>query len=168
MRCPFCFAEESKVVDSRLGDEGETVRRRRECLSCAERFTTYERAELRLPQIVKSDDCREPFNEDKLRVGLRRAVEKRPVSMEDMEQLIGRIRHKLIASGEREVSSRQIGEWVMTELKELDQVSYVRFASVYRQFQDLEAFSEEVERLQNEPSPETRRKQLKLIPDSDS
>ncbi len=167
MRCPFCFAEETKVVDSRLGDEGETVRRRRECLSCKERFTTYERAELRLPQIIKSDNCREPFNEDKLRSGLRRALEKRPVDAEVVELVLGHVRHRLIATGDREVSARQIGEWLMDELKDIDEVAYVRFASVYRSFQDAEAFNEEVQRLRNEPSPEVRRKQLKLIPDDE-
>jgi len=153
-------------VDSRLADEGESVRRRRECNACRERFTTYERAELRLPQIIKSDGVREPFREEKLRSGMSRALEKRPVESEAVEHVIGRIRHKLLASGEREVRSRAIGEWVMEELKELDAVAYVRFASVYRSFEDLNAFSEEVERLQNEPSPEVRRRQLKLIPDS--
>ncbi len=153
-------------MDSRLADEGESVRRRRECNACRERFTTYERAELRLPQIIKSDGVREPFREEKLRSGMSRALEKRPVESEAVEHVIGRIRHKLLASGEREVRSRAIGEWVMEELKELDAVAYVRFASVYRSFEDLNAFSEEVERLQNEPSPEVRRRQLKLIPDS--
>jgi len=166
MRCPFCFAEDTKVIDSRLGEEGETVRRRRECQSCHERFTTYERAELRLPQVVKSDGLREPFDEDKLRAGMRRALQKRPVAAEAVEAALGHIRHKLIASGDREVSSRRIGEWVMEELKELDEVAYVRFASVYRSFQDVDAFSEEVQRLRNEPGPEIRRKQLKLIPDN--
>lgn len=167
MRCPFCFAEDTKVVDSRLADDGETVRRRRECQSCSERYTTYERAELRLPQVIKSDGTREPFSEDKLRTGLRRALEKRPVKAESMEAALGRIRHKLMASGERELGSREIGEWVMAELREMDQVAYVRYASVYRSFQDVEAFSEEIEKLQNEPTAEARRSQLKLIPDKD-
>ncbi|MFQ6021335.1 MAG: transcriptional regulator NrdR [Acidiferrobacterales bacterium] len=166
MHCPFCSAEDTRVVDSRLADEGDSVRRRRECNACGERFTTYERAELRLPQIIKSDGRREPFNEGKLRTGMSRALEKRPVDTEAVEHMIGRIRHRLLASGEREIKSRVIGGWVMDELKDLDQVAYVRFASVYRSFEDLQAFSEEVERLQNEPSPETRRRQLKLIPDS--
>lgn len=167
MRCPFCFAEDTKVIDSRLADDGETVRRRRECQSCFERCTTYERAELRLPQVIKSDDTREPFSEDKLRTGFRRALEKRPVDVASVEAALGHIRHKLIASGERELPSREIGEWVMQELKELDQVAYVRYASVYRSFQDVEAFSEEIEKLQNEPTAEVRRNQLKLIPDKD-
>ena len=157
MRCPFCSADETRVVDSRLADDGDLVRRRRECEVCRERFTTFERAELKLPQVIKSDGRREDFNEDKLRAGLSRALEKRSVDAEAVEALIGRIRHKLIASGEREVPTRTIGEWVMEELKPIDPVAYVRFASVYRSFEDLEAFRDEVQRLQNEPSPETRR-----------
>ena len=167
MRCPFCSADETRVVDSRLGEDGGTVRRRRECEVCKERFTTFERAELRLPQVIKSDGRRENFNEQKLRAGLSRALEKRPVDAEAVEAMIGRIRHKLIASGEREIVARRIGEWVMEELKELDQVAYVRFSSVYRSFEDIDAFSQEVQRLLNEPSAETRRKQLPLIPDDD-
>ena len=167
MRCPFCSADETRVVDSRLGEDGGTVRRRRECEVCKERFTTFERAELRLPQVIKSDGRRENFNEQKLRAGRSRALEKRPVDAEAVEAMIGRIRHKLIASGEREIVARRIGEWVMEELKELDQVAYVRFASVYRSFEDIDAFSQEVQRLLNEPSAETRRKQLPLIPDDD-
>lgn len=166
MHCPFCSAEDTKVVDSRLSEEGDSVRRRRECLSCHERFTTYERAELRMPQIIKSDGRREAFNEDKLRNGLTHALQKRSVDSEAIEALIGRVRHKLISAGEREIQSRQLGEWVMRELKDLDPVGYIRFASVYRSFEDLEAFTEELEMLLKEPSPETRRKQLKLIPDS--
>lgn len=166
MRCPFCSADETRVIDSRLADDGDSVRRRRECEVCRERFTTFERAELKLPQVIKSDGRREPFSEDKLRTGLSRALEKRPVDAEAVEALIARIRHKLTAGGDRELASRQIGEWVMEELKELDPVAYVRFASVYRSFQDLNAFSEELRRLQNEPASEARRKQLKLIPDS--
>ncbi len=168
MRCPFCSADETRVVDSRLSEDGDSVRRRRECEVCGERFTTFERAELRLPQVIKSDGRRENFNEDKLRAGLTRALEKRPVDAEAVEALIGRIRHKLIASGEREIASRQIGELVMDELKELDQVAYVRFASVYRSFEDINAFSETVRRLQDEPSPDSRKKQLRLIPDSET
>ena len=168
MRCPFCSADETRVVDSRLSDEGDSVRRRRECEVCSERFTTFERAELRLPQVIKSDGRREAFNEDKLRGGLTRALEKRPVDAAAVEKAIGRIRQKLLTSGEREVNSRAIGEWVMEELKELDPVAYVRFASVYRSFQDLDAFREEVQRLQNEPPADARDKQLKLIPDSNN
>ncbi len=165
MRCPFCSADETRVIDSRLSEEGDSVRRRRECEVCGERFTTFERAELRLPQVIKSDGRREAFNETKLRTGLSRALEKRPVDAEAVEAMIGRLRHKLIASGEREVPSRRIGEWVMDELKEIDPVAYVRFASVYRSFEDVDAFREEVQRLQAEPSPESRRKQLRLLPE---
>ena len=168
MRCPFCSADETRVVDSRLSDEGDSVRRRRECEVCGERFTTFERAELRLPQIIKSDGRREPFNEKKLLNGLSRALEKRPVDTDAIEKIIGRIRHRLIASGEGEIPARQIGEWIMEELKELDPVAYVRFASVYRSFEDLNAFRDEVQRLQNEPSAEARRKQLSLIPEPET
>lgn len=165
MRCPFCSADETRVIDSRLTEERDAVRRRRECEVCGERFTTFERAELRLPQVIKSDDRREAFNEAKLRAGLSRALEKRPVDAEAVEAMIGRIRHKLIASGEREVRSRRIGQLVMEELKEIDPVAYVRFASVYRSFEDVDAFRREVQRLQAEPSSESRRKQLRLLPD---
>ena len=165
MRCPFCSADETRVIDSRLTEEGDSVRRRRECEVCSERFTTFERAELRLPQIIKSDGRRESFNEAKLRAGLSRALEKRPVDAEAVEAMVGRMRHKLIASGEREIRSRQLGEWVMEELKEIDPVAYVRFASVYRSFEDVDAFREEVQRLQAEPSSESRRKQLRLLPE---
>lgn len=165
MRCPFCSADETRVIDSRLTEEGDSVRRRRECEVCGERFTTFERAELRLPQVIKSDNRREAFDEAKLRAGLSRALEKRPVDAEAVEAMIGRIRHKLIASGEREIPSRRIGQWVMEELKDVDPVAYVRFASVYRSFEDVDAFREEVLRLQAEPSSESRRKQLRLLPE---
>lgn len=168
MRCPFCSADETRVVDSRLSEDGDSVRRRRECEVCGERFTTFERAELRLPAVIKSDGRREAFDEEKLRNGLLRALEKRPVDAGAVEKLVGNIRHKLRASGERELASRQIGEWVMAELRDLDPVAYVRFASVYRSFQDLNAFNEEVQRLRDEPSAETRRSQLRLIPDGDA
>jgi transcriptional repressor NrdR len=168
MRCPFCSADETRVVDSRLSEDGGSVRRRRECEVCSERFTTFERAELRLPAVIKSDGRREEFSDEKLRSGLSRALEKRPVDAGAVEKVIGAIRHKLIASGERELPSRQIGEWVMEGLRDLDAVAYVRFASVYRSFQDINAFHEEVQRLRNEPGSETKRKQLRLIPDPDA
>ncbi len=126
------------------------VRRRRECLSCNERFTTYETAELVMPRIIKSDGCREPFNDEKLRNGILRALEKRPVSTEDIDAALNRIKHQLRASGEREVKSRTLGGWVMGELRELDEVAYVRFASVYLRFENVSAFREEVERLENQ------------------
>ncbi|MGE0081573.1 MAG: transcriptional regulator NrdR [Thiohalomonadaceae bacterium] len=163
MRCPFCGAPDTKVIDSRLANEGDMVRRRRECLTCSERFTTFESAELVMPRIVKRNGVREPFNEDKLRGGLLRAIEKRPVSMETIEAAVGRIKHKLRATGDREVQSRLLGEWVMDELRAMDDVAYVRFASVYRRFQDVNAFREEIERLQSEPSAEVKRNQIPLI-----
>lgn len=167
MRCPFCGASDTKVIDSRLAHEGDSVRRRRECLTCAERFTTYESAELVMPQVVKQDGKREAFNEDKLRAGMLRALEKRPVSAESVEEAIGQIKRRLRASGEREVQSRQVGEWIMEVLRELDEVAYVRFASVYRSFQDVNAFREEIERLQSEPSSELRKSQLPLLNDDE-
>lgn len=153
MRCPFCSFEDTKVIDSRLVAEGGQVRRRRECLSCAERFTTYESAELLLPRVIKQNGNREPFDQGKLRAGVLRALEKRPVSMEKIEALINRIEHDLQASGEREISSLVIGEQVMDALKKLDQVAYVRFASVYRDFKDLREFRDEIDRLAKEPFP---------------
>ncbi|KAB7622763.1 transcriptional regulator NrdR [Alkalilimnicola sp. S0819] len=148
MRCPFCQAQDTRVIDSRLASEGDQVRRRRECVACSERFTTYENAELLLPRMVKSDGTREPFDEGKLRTGMQRALEKRPVSVEDVEAAIHRIKKRLQGSGERELPARQLGEWVMDELRELDQVAYVRFASVYRSFQDVSAFREVIDGLE--------------------
>ena len=132
MHCPFCGADDTKVIDSRLVADGDQVRRRRECQTCSERFTTFETAELVMPRIVKRDGIREPFNEDKLRSGLLRALEKRPVSTEEIEAGIARIMHRLRSSGERELPSRFVGEEVMRELRQMDGVAYVRFASVYR------------------------------------
>lgn len=167
MRCPFCHADDTKVIDSRLANEGDMVRRRRECQRCSERFTTFESAELVMPRMVKSDGSREPFDEDKLRAGMLRALEKRPVGTEAVEGAINRIKQKIRATGEREVSSRTVGEWVMQELRDLDQVAYVRFASVYRSFQDVRAFQEEIERLSQEPTPEARRQQIPLLPNDE-
>ncbi|MET0378392.1 MAG: transcriptional regulator NrdR [Spongiibacteraceae bacterium] len=151
MRCPFCGFEDTKVIDSRLVADGGQVRRRRECLSCSERYTTFETAELLLPRVIKTNGSREPFDEDKLRSGILRAIEKRPVSLEIVEGEIGHIKHRLQATGERELPSREIGELVMTALKRLDHVAYVRFASVYRDFQDLNEFRAEIDRLVQEP-----------------
>ncbi len=148
MHCPYCEAVETKVIDSRLVSDGRQVRRRRECLDCAERFTSYETAELVMPKIIKRDATRQPFDEEKLRSGIMRAFEKRPISMEQIEAAIGRLKHRLRASGERELSAEILGEWVMQELSALDEVAYVRFASVYRRFQDVEAFTQEINRLQ--------------------
>ena len=164
MQCPFCAEKDTRVVDSRLVGEGDQVRRRRECSACHERFTTYEKAELSLPRVVKRDGTRVPFDEERLRAGMLRALEKRPVESERVEEAIGRIKRALMAGGEREVPSLQIGERVMAALGELDQVAYVRFASVYRSFQDVSAFREEVERLEREPSPEAKRSQIPLLP----
>ncbi|MTI14478.1 transcriptional regulator NrdR [Sansalvadorimonas verongulae] len=151
MHCPFCNAEDTKVIDSRLVADGSQVRRRRECTTCTERFTTYEGAELVMPRLIKRDGSREPFDEEKLRAGLQRALEKRPVSTEQIEEAINRIKQRLRATGEREVKSFTLGEEVMSALKDLDEVAYIRFASVYRQFQDLEQFREEIERLEKVP-----------------
>lgn len=159
MHCPFCGAEDTKVIDSRLAEEGRGVRRRRECLLCNERFTTYEAAELVMPRVVKGDDSRESFTENKLRTGIQKALEKRPVSTEQVEAAIQNIKYKLRSSGEREVSSKIIGEIVMEELKQLDRVAYVRFASVYRSFQDINDFRKEItrlERLEKNNDKETR------------
>ena len=150
MHCPFCAAEDTKVIDSRLVAEGDQVRRRRECLSCSERFTTYEVAELVMPRVIKQDGNREPFNEDKLRSGFLRALEKRPVSVEDIEAVINKIKNALRATGEREIKSLALGELVMDHLKGLDKVAYLRFASVYRSFEDISEFQDTIESLQDE------------------
>jgi transcriptional repressor NrdR len=152
MHCPFCGANDTRVTDSRLVADGDQVRRRRQCASCHERFTTYETAELIMPRVVKSDGSRETFNESKLRAGMLRALEKRPVSAEAIEAAVERIRQSLRARGDREVNAREIGEAVMTALSNLDQVAYIRFASVYRKFQDLDEFRAEIDRLSQDPS----------------
>ena len=153
MHCPFCGAVDTKVIDSRLVAEGDQVRRRRECLTCTERYTTFETAELVMPRIVKSNGAREPFNEDKLRAGLQRALEKRPVSTEILESALHRVMHRLRSTGERELPSRKVGELVMDELKEIDDVAYVRFASVYRDFQDIAEFQAEIAKLTTTRKP---------------
>jgi transcriptional repressor NrdR len=150
MHCAFCGETETKVIDSRLVADGDQVRRRRECLGCHERFTTYEVAELLMPRIIKSDGSRIPFDEHKLRTGMQKALEKRPVSVEDIESALTHIKHFLQATGEREISSRVVGEKVMDQLRKLDKVAYVRFASVYRDFKDLDEFRAEIDRLQPE------------------
>ena len=148
MHCPFCSHTDTKVIDSRLIAEGSQTRRRRECPDCGERFTTFESAELLMPKIIKSrDDMREPFNEQKLREGLYRALEKRPVGEEEVETLIEDIIKDIRSYGEREVRSRLIGEVIMKRLRRLDEVAFIRFASVYRRFEDITEFSEEVEKL---------------------
>jgi transcriptional repressor NrdR len=165
MYCPFCGKQETKVIDSRLASEGAQVRRRRECLDCGERFTTFESPELVMPRIIKSNGAREPFDEEKLITGIMRALEKRPVESERVDAAISRLQHRLRASGEREIPSRQVGEWVVNELRQLDQVAFVRFASVYRSFEDVNAFREEIERLEQEPTAEEKKDQIPLLPD---
>jgi len=150
MHCPFCSAVDTKVIDSRLVAEGNNVRRRRECITCAERFTTYEAAELVMPRIIKAGGIREPFNEDKMTAGLMKALEKRPVGIERVEEAVTKIKAALRATGEREIESRSVGELVMSQLRDLDEVAFVRFASVYRSFKDLDEFRQEIDRLSGE------------------
>ncbi len=181
MYCPFCGHIETKVTDSRLAGEGRQIRRRRECLKCGERFTTFESAELLMPMIVKGDRAREAFEEHKLRAGMEKALEKRPVPRAQLDEAVSRIVHKVRSLGDREVPARTIGELVMEELRQLDEVAYVRFASVYRQFEDVEAFHHEIERLRSartarppaaaqraaprrRTGPEANRDQLPLLP----
>lgn len=147
MKCLFCNHPESKVVDSRLGKDKETIRRRRECLSCRKRFTTSERAEDALPLVVKKDGRRETFNPPKIFNGLKKACEKRPISVNVIEKIVSRIEHHFQERGEREVKSSEIGERVMEELHRLDGVAYIRFASVYRQFKDIQEFMDELKEL---------------------
>ncbi len=150
MHCPFCKAPDTRVVDSRLGGDGDQVRRRRECVDCSERFTTYETAELSLPKIIKQDGTRQSYDENKLRSGLNKALEKRPVSVEKIEESISHIKHKLLSQGEREINGRIIGDWVMEELQALDHVAYIRFASVYLSFEDVDAFRKTIEKLEQQ------------------
>src|SRR5262244_3305230 len=180
MYCPFCGHEETKVNDSRLAGEGRQIRRRRECLKCGERFTTFETAELVMPLVIKGDRGREAFDEGKLRAGMEKALEKRPVPREQIDEAVSRIVHRVRSLGDREVSARAIGELVMEELRHLDEVAYVRFASVYRHFEDVEAFHEEIQRLRSQqraaaesareskrgqkPAREANRDQLPLLP----
>ena len=165
MHCPFCSHEETKVIDSRLAGEGMQILRRRQCLACNERFTTFETAELVMPRLVKNDNSRQPFDEQKLRYSMIRALEKRPVSSEDFEEAVARLLHKLRTMGEREVPSRLVGQLVMEELRALDEVAYVRFASVYRRFQDVTEFEEEIRRLQQISESAASREQMSLLPE---
>ena len=165
MRCPYCGDLNTRVIDSRLAGDGSQVRRRRECGECKERYTTYESADLELPRILKRDKRREPFSLSKLRSGVMHSLEKRPVSTEQVESLLDRIRHLCLDYGDREIPSHQIGEWVMHELREIDQVAYIRFASVYRSFTDVKEFREIIDHVENDPSPEMRKSQLSLIKD---
>lgn len=152
MQCPFCHSDDTKVVDSRLVVESNQVRRRRACLHCPERFTTYETPELALPYLVKRDGRRAHFDESKLKLGVTRALEKRPVSIEAMDNLINVIITKLRTTGEKEVSTELLGKWVMEELKKLDLVAYIRFASVYQSFKDVQSFINVIEGLKEEPN----------------
>lgn len=163
MRCPFCGAQDTKVVDSRLHGDGEQIRRRRRCCVCGERFNTYEAVALDLPRVIKRDGSRVPFDQQRLRDGMTRALEKRPVTTDAIDSALSHVCSRLLALGINEVQSCAIGELVMDELRTLDQVAYVRFASVYRQFEDIETFREEIERLQQDPSPDFRRAQLDLL-----
>ena len=157
MHCPFCPELDTRVIDSRLSNDGNQVRRRRECATCNERFTTYETAELNMPRIVKQDGSRMPFREDKLSTGVMRALEKRPVSTEQVDEAINRIKHQLLAAGEREVNSAKIGNMVMEELLALDQVAYIRFASVYLDFSDINAFRDAIEKIEKTKASKKKR-----------
>ena len=147
MQCPFCNIHDTKVVDSRLHRGGEQIRRRRECLACNERFTTFETIELDLPRIIKRDGSRCKFNQDKIRQGMMKALEKRPISTATLDSAIHRMIHKIRTLGEQEIESQHLGELAMDELREIDAVAYVRFASIYRSFQDIDAFNKEIEKL---------------------
>ena len=148
MRCPFCSHEDTRVVDSRLTGDGMQIRRRRQCAECGSRFNTYEGPELKAPRIIKSDGAREAFSETKLRSGMLRALEKRPVETREIERSIRRLLREISGVEEAEIQSTLLGEWVMRELSRLDQVAYVRFASVYKRFEDVQAFRDLIERLE--------------------
>lgn len=164
MHCPFCNHDDTKVTDSRLAGDGHQIRRRRECQACGERFTTFETAELVMPQVVKNDSTRQPFDEGKLRSGIMKALEKRPVARDAVESAIERIAHRLRVLGEREVASRAIGEIVMEELRQLDEVAYVRYASVYHSFQDVDSFREQLEQLDRTRQRDPSGGQMSLLP----
>ena len=156
MHCPFCPHDDTRVIDSRVAEDGSSIRRRRECPACGERFSTVEQAELRLPSVVKSDGRREAFDERKLRSSFEKALQKRPVPAEQVDASVLAVVNDLRKSGERELPARRVGEFVMAQLKLLDQVAYVRFASVYRSFQDVQDFREEIEKLQRDlPAAQT-------------
>jgi len=165
MKCPFCGAPDTRVVDSRLANEATQVRRRRACPACETRFTTYEAPLLNMPMVIKNDGSRDAFDEQRVRNGMMRALEKRPVSVEQIEDAMGHIKKQLAIMDAREVPSRQIGELVMRELQMLDHVAYIRFASVYLSFEDIASFGELIERLEAEPTPEMQRRQVPLIDD---
>ncbi len=152
MKCPFCGNDETAVADTRVSDEGDIVRRRRKCSACDKRFTTYERAEIQLPQVVKKNGLRADFKREKLRASLELALRKRPVSIESVDAAVADIEEKQLTAGEREVTTQQLGELVMRELKKLDKVAYIRFASVYRNFEDVDAFSKAIREVSPSPS----------------
>lgn len=158
---------DTKVVDSRLANESSQVRRRRECVSCETRFTTYEAPLLNMPMVIKNDGSRDAFDEQRVRSGMLRALEKRPVSVEQIENAMSHIKKQLVAQDSREIASRRIGELVMRELQMLDHVAYIRFASVYLSFEDLASFEELIKRLESEPTPEMQRRQVPLIDDQE-
>ena len=163
MKCPFCGTPDTRVVDSRLATESAQVRRRRECVSCETRFTTYESPILNMPIVIKRDGSRDAFDEVRLRSGMLRSLEKRPVAADQIEDAIGHIKKQLIGIDSREISSRKIGDLVMHELQRLDHVAYIRFASVYLSFEDIQAFEEVIKTLESEPTPEMHRRQVPLI-----
>ena len=152
MKCPFCKGNDTQVIDTRESDEGDSIRRRRRCVSCDKRFTTYETMELRMPQVVKQNGMRSEFDADKLRTSFNRALHKRPVSTEMVDAAIDHVTQKVFAFGEREIGSRQIGELVMKELLKLDKVAYIRFASVYKSFQDVDDFTDAVDAVRKTPA----------------
>ena len=158
MKCPFCNSQDTQVVDSRVNEEGTSVRRRRRCVSCMKRFTTYETVELRLPQVIKHNGTRTEFDRNRLQTGFMRALHKRPVSAERVDEAIDRVTQKLLSLGEREVPSRLIGEMVMKELYKMDKVAYIRFASVYRSFQDVEDFRDAIKEVQQPAKTRSRRR----------
>jgi transcriptional repressor NrdR len=149
MKCPFCKSDDTQVIDSRVSDDGESIRRRRRCGECAKRFTTYETVELRMPQVVKQDGSRTEFDLDKLRTGFMRALHKRPVPTPAVDEAIATITQNVLALGVREIESRRIGEMVMRELQRLDEVAYIRFASVYKSFQGVDDFTHAIKEVQN-------------------
>ncbi|OUR81114.1 transcriptional regulator NrdR [Colwellia psychrerythraea] len=163
MYCPFCSANDTKVIDSRLVSDGHQVRRRRECLACHERYTTFESAELVMPRIIKRDGSREPFNEDKMLSGLTRALEKRPVSMEQIELAVNKLKSQMRATGEREITSEMLGDLIMAQLKELDKVAYLRFASVYLSFEDISEFADEITRLGKEKNGKAKKTKVPKV-----
>ena len=154
MKCPFCKSPDTQVIDSRVSDDGESIRRRRRCTSCNKRFTTYETVELRMPQVVKQDGSRAEFDLDKLRTGFMRALHKRPVPTQMVDEAIATVTQDVLALGEREVDSRQLGGMVMRELRKLDQVAYIRFASVYRSFEGVDDFQDAIKEVQRPAAKE--------------